>query len=281
MRRIVAFIICLTIVLSSCASASGGYNADAGSGDTSVAAYAAELQSNTGEENNADSKSTVKLALEIIGEEEEDIDRAVANRTSKSAMSPDAHFLYPVNPPVSSESEKSDADVAGYQDVGNKATHKEYTIMVYIVGSNLESHLGAATEDIAEMEEAGIDYSKTNLLLYTGCSKRWLSNIPNDVNCVLDMSKEDDTRTIATTRTSADMGAPETLAEFINYCNTYYPADHYGLILWDHGGGPLWGYGTDELFGNDSLLLDEIRTAMNNTQFSNEKNWIGLALMPA
>ena len=36
---------------------------------------------------------------------------------------------------------------------------KDYTVMVYIVGSNLESRLGAATTDIGEMKQAGIDQS--------------------------------------------------------------------------------------------------------------------------
>ena len=270
MKRIVAFIICLTIVLSGC-SGKGE------SRDTSVPASITEQEPSTGKESVSGSKSASKPALELLVEEEEVIDRAVTKRTSKTVMTPDAHFLYPVNATVSNENDKFDADESGNQEIGENVAHKEYTVMVYIVGSNLESHIGAATEDIAEMDEAGIDYDKTNLLLYTGGSRRWLSSIPNDVNCVLDMSKEADIRTVASTKTSADMGMPEALSEFINFCTTYYPADHYGLILWDHGGGPLWGYGNDELFGNDSLLLDEIRTAINSTQFSNGKklDWVG------
>ena len=44
--------------------------------------------------------------------------------------------------------------------------------MVYIVGSNLESRLGAATSDIEEMRDAGLDFERANLLLYTGGSRR-------------------------------------------------------------------------------------------------------------
>ena len=54
---------------------------------------------------------------------------------------------------------------------------KDYTVMVYIVGSNLESRLGAATTDIGEMKQAGIDFGKINLLVYTGGSRRWVSDI--------------------------------------------------------------------------------------------------------
>ena len=132
--------------------------------------------------------------------------------------------------------------------------------MVYIVGSNLESRYGSATNDIAEMRQAGLDYDKTNLLVYTGGSKRWVSDIPSTSNNVLDLSKDPEEkdskeRIVAHTDASANMGIPQTLSEFVSYCTENYPAQHYGLILWNHGGGPLWGYGSDELFKNDSLLL--------------------------
>ena len=49
---------------------------------------------------------------------------------------------------------------------------KRWTVMVYMTGSNLESSLGAASADIAEMEDSGIDYSESNVILYTGGSTR-------------------------------------------------------------------------------------------------------------
>ena len=168
--------------------------------------------------------------------------------------------------------EESDGTAAGGAADGTAAPGrpvKNYTVMVYIVGSNLESRYGAATNDMLEMKDAGLDYEKTNLLVYTGGSRRWVSDIPSTSNNVLDMSAENPDRIIARTEVSADMGTPQTLTEFINYCTKYYPAEHYGLVLWDHGGGPLWGYGSDELFQNDSLLLEELRGAMDGTIFGN------------
>ncbi|MBQ5755793.1 MAG: hypothetical protein IIV88_00895, partial [Erysipelotrichaceae bacterium] len=158
-----------------------------------------------------------------------------------------------------------------------KAKKRDYTVMVYIVGSNLESRYGAASNDLLEMKEAGLDFNKTNLIVYTGGSKRWNSDIPTSSNSVLDLSQADEKRIIASTAEAADMGSPQTLAEFINYTTENYPADHYALILWDHGGGPLWGYGCDELFENDSLLLKELREAMDSTVFGREQklDWVG------
>lgn len=144
---------------------------------------------------------------------------------------------------------------------------KQYTVMVYITGSNLESMLGCATKDIFEIRNADVDYSKSNIILYTGGSSRWLCDVPNDRNCVFDCSLPEGEQIVAETQTNADMGAPETLKEFVNFCHDYYPAEHNALIFWDHGGGSLWGYGCDELFDNDSLLLAEMKEAMDETAY--------------
>lgn len=39
--------------------------------------------------------------------------------------------------------------------------------------------------------------------------------------------------------TGVDMGVPQTLNQFIAWGETYYPADHYVVVLWDHGNGWL------------------------------------------
>ena len=156
----------------------------------------------------------------------------------------------------------------GSGDTGSgESQKKDFTLMVYMIGSNLESKLGSASADIAEMEDSGLSFDEVNLVLYTGGSARWQAGIPCDRNCVIDMSLEEADRVVAGTAKNADMGAPETLSAFVNYCTERYPAEHYGLILWDHGGGPLWGYGVDELFNGDGLLLSEMKLAMSRTIF--------------
>lgn len=151
------------------------------------------------------------------------------------------------------------------------ATKRSYTVMVYMIGSNLESVYGSATRDIEEMEAAGVDYSKTNVLVYTGGAQRWSADVPSNQNNVLDLSQEGEERLRSHTDGNADMGAPDTLAEFVNYCTRWYPAEHYALIFWDHGSGPIWGYGDDELFDDDSLLLSEMKSAMSDTEFASGK----------
>lgn len=54
------------------------------------------------------------------------------------------------------------------------------------------------------------------------------------------------------------MGEPENLTRFLSYAAQNYPADRFGLILWDHGNGPLIGYGMDKQYGNDSKARGQI-----------------------
>jgi len=148
---------------------------------------------------------------------------------------------------------------------------KDYTVMVYMIGSDLESRRENATKDMEEMEGAGLAYDNVNLLLYTGGAKRWVGDVPADRNNVIDMSASGQNRIVAQTESNANMGAAETLTEFVNFCTSNYPAEHFALILWDHGGGSLWGYGADKLYSSDSLLLPEMDAAMASTVFAGDR----------
>ncbi len=60
-----------------------------------------------------------------------------------------------------------------------------------------------------------------------------------------------------------NMGDPQTLIDFVQWTRANYPADHYALILWDHGWGwrpyqTMWDE-TDD----DTLDQEEIIAAMN------------------
>lgn len=157
------------------------------------------------------------------------------------------------------------------------APKKKHTVMIYMIGSNLESTVGNATRDMAEAMESGFDPDTSNVIAYTGGSSRWLGRLPSQQNNVVDLSKPMGQQIVAQTGEICNMGAPETLADFINFAVQNFPAEHYGLIFWDHGGGPLWGYGSDELFEEDSLSLRELTAAMQQTPFGEDRklDWVG------
>jgi len=71
-----------------------------------------------------------------------------------------------------------------------------------------------------------------------------------------------------------NMGDPMTLSKFIDFCKSEYYADHYALILWNHGGGAKSisnqkvNSGTtraicwDDTNSSDCLFLDELQQAL-------------------
>ena len=147
------------------------------------------------------------------------------------------------------------------------------TIMIYMVGSNLESEGGMASLDIKEIEKANINLDDVNILVYAGGSNSWKNGFSNNTIYELtstgfSMVKED---------VKSNMGEPATLTRFLEYGKDNYESDAYSLILWNHGAGPILGYGADEVYNNDNLFLSELDTAIKNSGFSesNKLEFIG------
>ena len=208
-------------------------------------------------------------------ERESDIDRSihmVLSGTERSLPKKSENMTAP-------DLETGNDEVYQIQEIQDlNSEKKDYTIMVYMIGSTLEyedgvGYIGAATADIEEMLSSGVDYDLVNVIIYTGGTVSWANGLPAYVNCVLDLSQyEGDgdltSAIVAIHQNEPSMGNPHTLSAFINFCTDYYPAENTGLILWDHGNGPLYGYGQDALHSDDSLLLPEMKTALSETEFA-------------
>ena len=146
------------------------------------------------------------------------------------------------------------------------------TIMLYMVGSDLESNFGAASSDLEEISSSLPNLDDINVVIYLGGSESYYNSyVGEDENVILELTEEGlvPVEEIPT----KNMGSSETLSYFINYVTDSYNTDEYSLILWDHGGGPLIGYGLDETTG-DILTLKEIEESLNDTEF-NEDNKLG------
>lgn len=143
------------------------------------------------------------------------------------------------------------------------------TIMIYMVGSDLESWGGFATSDLNEILESGFDETNTNVLIYTGGSFLWyhedVSFTGNGLYIV-----EDGELVELESGESENMGDPQTLTDFLTYGYENYPSEQYSVILWNHGGGQFYGYGVDEIY-SDRLYMDELSEAFENSPF-NEDN---------
>ena len=141
---------------------------------------------------------------------------------------------------------------------------KPYTVLVYMNGSDLESEYGAATNDLVEMLKSGLKPEAANLIIFTGGTNRWRNNVVSASDCTLWEIAGGAIGKIADVGLRS-MGDAGTLASFIDFGVKYCPAEKYGLIMWDHGGGSIAGYGHDEKFADGTLSLLKLNYAFEKS----------------
>jgi hypothetical protein len=148
----------------------------------------------------------------------------------------------------------------------------EWTFMVYLDGDNdLE---GAGIDDFMEMSTVGSN-SEVNILVqfdrisgYDSSNGNWTSTkrfrvmsgmAPTSGSALQDIGE-------------ANMGDPATLIDFVQWGMTSYPADHYAVVVWDHGSGwrlrpeevpPVKDVAYDDSSGGDALDMPELLAAMD------------------
>lgn len=183
----------------------------------------------------------------------------------------------------------------------------DWTIMVYLDGDD-EQLEASALVDFNEMEK-GLYQADTNIKnnlnilvmvdRYTGgietitdqgdsdwTDTRMYLVKPDDNIKFFNSERLDDGSDIAYHTLECgekNMGAPSTLSDFIEFSIDKFPADHYALILWNHGGGaqkkslpktqqsPRKAICWDSDNNNDTLYLDELQQALSDNFSLNRK----------
>lgn len=202
--------------------------------------------------------------------------------TGKKDTTPDtasrAGESAPLSAPTSPEDITIDLsdNIFSFREGLSAQEKKENTVLIYMVGTNLETEHYAASADLYEIAASGLDPEKTNVVICTGGTKGWRYDIPSDTNALLRYRGKDDIAIEATSRKLSNMGNPKTLVDFLNFSASAYPAEHYALIFWDHGLGPVQGFGYDEIF-EDVMELTEMEAALAASVFAKEErlDWIG------
>ena len=151
-----------------------------------------------------------------------------------------------------------------------------WTILVYMCGADLESKSGSAggyaSKDIEEIRATVNQPSNVNIVFETGGAKSWKSGIIQGSGVKQVTAGELGRYHISGNNfikdgkvSNANMGLASTLQSFLTWGFQTYPADKYGLILWNHGGA-MDGVCFDENFSNDSLTTDEVASATTNAR---------------
>lgn len=176
---------------------------------------------------------------------------------------------------------------------------QKYTVVVYLCGTDLEhGGKGLATGDIMHMLKSEYDIESANVLILAGGTSRWANTTMrqagnNDINCCLyyldtsalteeakdclgtiDLKNSDtvitpDTLKLLANFNDVSMGDSELLLGFLDTAYDLFPADHYWLSLWNHGGGAASGICYPDVKEGETkkqLTVARIEEALHNSK---------------
>ena len=162
--------------------------------------------------------------------------------------------------------------------------HKNWTFMAYLDGDGFDLE-----EDIPlfinNMELIGSN-SKVNVVAQADDYTKWGGETRRYYITYDSNPKKNDytwnniTSPLADNDTSEkNMGNPKTLLDFVKWSVENYPADHYCLTIFNHGGG-FHGLCFDSTSMGDRLTMPEFKNAMENVSKEIGKNLDLLILEP-
>lgn len=156
--------------------------------------------------------------------------------------------------------------------VAAQGSEAEWTVMVYLDGdNNLETQ---ALLDLQEMADAA--GPKTSFVVLIDRAAKDYSTALFDDGDVVGLPAFSDAKLLHVTGngvevleegTEIDLMDPQTLAWFVWYGLTEFPAEKNALVMWDHGGGPLIPFGEDEDSNPDApawLDTSELQQALGS-----------------
>ncbi|MFV0464792.1 MAG: clostripain-related cysteine peptidase [Lachnospiraceae bacterium] len=170
--------------------------------------------------------------------------------------------------------ESEGASVASDQSENSENSNQKneegsWAIYWYMCGSDLESDGGFATKDLEEMLSVTLP-ENVQIIIETGGTTVW----QNDLISADELGRylyAGNTLSKISAEPDANMSDPETLTDFLQFCNANYPAEHQVVILWDHGGGSLGGVICDEREKGDAMQLYELSNVFNSAAASSGK----------
>lgn len=137
-----------------------------------------------------------------------------------------------------------------------------WAVYWYLCGSDLESNGGFATNDLSELMEVELP-ENVNVVIETGGSAVWQNDLM-DADKLQRWLYNSEGLQLVDEQPSASMGEAKTLADFLSFAKENYPAEKTAVVFWNHGGGSVTGAAFDEIYGYDSLTLDEMYQAFSS-----------------
>ena len=178
---------------------------------------------------------SIKFQNHLLTIKEESLDSWIY----KNYSTQNYHDWYLLNKKIVPKDSLEPTPIKNYYDLDVTRGIAKWTFMVYMDGDN--NLASASDDDLQEMMD-GYDNSaleNVNLIVL------WDKNGNGDSKLIkVHYGGYDDISSSASWMSSeVDMGNPNTLIDFVVWTVENYPAEHYFLDLWDHGGyysGAIW-----------------------------------------
>lgn len=156
------------------------------------------------------------------------------------------------------------------KDNGQADTDTEWAIYWYLCGSDLETNIGVATNDLIELMEVELPET-VKVFIQTGGASVWQNDVIN-ADTIGRYLYDQNGLQLLEELPSANMGDGQTLKDFLIFGRDNFPARRTAVVFWNHGGGSVAGASFDELYGMDSLSLAEMYQAFAEVFGENSAN---------
>ncbi len=166
-----------------------------------------------------------------------------------------------LSPDATTEDATAEASNPHSQAEMQTSSGEGWTLMLYMCGTDLESEHCMATLNLLECLERTLP-ENVRLLVCTGGTESWALDFIDTSYIEYYRLGDENEYTLLEQMPSASMGNPATLGNFLRYGVQNYPADRYGAIIWNHGGG-MNGVAFDELYDGDPLTTAELAEAFD------------------
>lgn len=163
----------------------------------------------------------------------------------------------------------------------SEAQKAEWTVMIYLCGTDLESDGGMASGNLTEIAQTTPNDS-VNVVIETGGTKQWYAqNVGLEINPkkLQRYSYDENGYALVEEAPLQNMASADTLSDFVSWGKANYPAEKYMLVLWDHGGGSVTGLIVDELHDNAIMSLDELQRGLEQSGVQLEALLLDTCLM--
>lgn len=176
----------------------------------------------------------------------------------------------------------AEPETVAAEEVSTAAEQKDWTVLVYLCGTDLETRGAMATINLEEIAET-IPSDNVSVVIETGGTRQWQAEESLGLKIATDKLQRwsfgKEGFQMVDEQPLANMADYRTLTDFVQWGAENYPAEKYLLVMWDHGGGSNTGLIADELHNSSIMSLQDFGKGLANAGVHMEAILLDTCLM--